>query len=360
MKVAKANQKVLRNFFSTIKGMDQYLKFVFITGVTKFAKTSVFSGMNNRNDITLQPIASDLLGYTEEEVKMNFKEYIDLAAKNLNLDSNKLLEEIKKYYNGYRFSELETKVFNPFSLQYFLDRKKFENFWLETGTPFFLIHLLKGQYEKFENFKNVELSRESVGSFEIDQLPIIPILFQAGYLTISEYNNKTNQFKLDFPNFEVQQAFDKYLIAALSNSDTYTVNSTISQLKDALENNDVENFCNSIRILLANIPYNLYIEHERYFHSLFHLIVNLLGFEAQSEILTNKGRIDLTIITKKRIYIFEFKLYNSSESALNQIIDKTYYEKFLNQNKPITLVGISFSYKVKHLKVEYVKSEINK
>ena len=359
LKIAKANQKVLKSFFSIIKGMTKYLRAAFITGVTRFAKTSIFSGMNNLNDISLKKEGADLLGYTETELNTYFKQYIENMAKEKKSTKKEIEKEIKDWYNGYRFSEIEIKIYNPFSVLYYFNDKVLSNYWLETGTPSFLVHLLKSQFEEVERIRAIELGKESLGSFEIDNVPIVALLFQAGYLTISDYDKNTKKYTLDFPNKEIKDSFNLYLVSALANSNTPRVEAAIDKLKKSLEENNIENFCKELRILLANIPYNLYIEHERYFHSLFQVIIILLGYEAQSEILTNKGRIDLVIITDNRIFIFEFKLHDSAEKALIQIQNKTYYEKYLNQDKPITLVGVSFSYKAKQLKIDWVKQDLD-
>ncbi len=227
-KIAEANRKVLKNFFSVVKSLDEHLRAIFITGVSKFSKTSIFSGLNNLNDLSLDPIAASLLGYTQEEINFYFSKHISKMAQDKNAFEGDIKKEIQAWYNGYRFSEKELTVCNPFSVLYLFKKEKFANYWFESGTPSFLIQLLSKQYEALENIEEIELSSASLGTFDIGDLPVITILFQTGYLTIHDYDSLTHKYKLSYPNAEVRHSFKQYLLAAFSQSDISTVERAVS------------------------------------------------------------------------------------------------------------------------------------
>lgn len=351
---AEAIQKIMHNFFTTIKSLDAYVHAIFITGVTKFAKTSVFSGMNNLNDLTLSPEAATLLGYTHDEIINYFEPYIADYAQYNGKTSQAALIEIKEWYNGYRFSESPEKVYNPFSIVHCLDKQKLANYWLETGTPSFLVDLLKKQKNEIPDIETHMVSGDWLGKFDLDDIPLVALLFQAGYITIAEYDKETNTYKLTYPNNEVRISFTQYIIAALTENNARTVERALLQLQTALNNNNIEQFCTIFRSLLANIPYQLHIARESYYHSILQFLVTLLGIQGESEISSNAGRMDMVISTKARIFIFEFKFETTGQQALQQIIDRRYYEKYLYLKKPITLVGISFNFKDKTLFLDWV------
>jgi len=344
---------VLKSFFTVIKGIDAYVHFVLLTGVSKFTKTSIFSGLNNLNDISMKPEAAALLGYTEPELKKYFSEYIQQVAHIKKTSKTAIINEMQIWYNGYRFSRQKIKMYNPFSVLYYLKDKELGNYWFETGTPSFLVELLKQQYEFLENIEDIEWSSEGLGSFDVDELNLITILFQTGYLTIYDYNPHTRKYLLDYPNAETRESFKKYLIAAFVNSTSYAVEKAVSQLATALKNNDIPLFFTVLQSLFAHIPYHLHIEQERYYHSLFQFLGSLLGLEIQSEVITDKGRIDLVITTKKHVYIFELKFKVSAEQALEQIETTKYFERYMVGRKKIILIGASFNRAGEKLTIDY-------
>lgn len=355
---AQGIQKVIRDFFSVIKGLDEYIHAIFITGVTKFSKTSIFSGMNNLNDITMSPEAALLLGYTEQEIKQNFKEYTELLLAKKNFSQVKFFEQLQAWYDGYRFSESEKKVYNPYSVLHCYDQQKFNNFWFETGTPSFLVTLIKDQFSYLEDITHVEVSAQSLGTFDIYELPLIPILFQTGYLTIHEYDKVHNTYKLAYPNKEVSDSFKKYLLRSLVSKPEHYIENILDKFKVSLEEQDIDAFCKNLTSLLATIPYQLYIQKEAYFHTIFHILVDLLGFKGQSEVSSSKGRLDMVLDTPKAIIIFEFKFKSTGQKALKQIIEQRYYEKYLRSDKPIIAVGLSFNMKQKELLLDWAQQDI--
>jgi len=348
----------LKEFYDALKGMDEHIHKIFVTGVTKFAKTSIFSGINNLDDLTILPQAADLLGYTLEEIKIYFAEHLKHVAQQNNTSVDHELKSMQKWYNGYRFSDAEIKVYNPFSVLHYLSKAKLRNYWFESGTPTFLIHYINTQYEELPRVSSQELTPDDLGTFALDDIPLVPLLFQAGYLTIVDYNGVDDSFRLGFPNYELELSFKKFLVATLSHTRSVKINTLSKQLLASLEHKDIEKFCTVLKTLFAHIPSILHIQQESYYHSLFQFLLSLLSLESQSEVLTNKGRVDSVIITEQFVYIFELKLNVDSKKAVEQILDKKYYERFMGLGKHIILVGLSFKTAEKTFEIEYSMQEM--
>ncbi len=359
LRIARQQQEILKSFYTTIKGMTKHIKFILLTGVTKFSKTSVFSGLNNLNDITDSSRYSTLLGYTQDELELYFKDYINHSAQEKNSSTTHLLETLRAWYNGYRFSAKDIKVYNPYSLLLYFSQNQLKNYWFETGTPTFLLELLRHKYKSIDKIVNGTVKVESLGTFNIENVPTIPVLFQTGYLTIKDFTETPLRYTLGFPNQEVKVSFEKHLMALFAQINESDIDNYIYEIRQALEVNDIESFCDQLRSLFANISYQLHIDQEKYYHSLFQFMGKLLGMNFQSESVTDKGRIDVTIIAHKYIYIIECKFNQSAEKALKQIEDKQYYEKYLKKKKKIILVGISFNRKTTNFSIDYVTKEIS-
>lgn len=332
----------LKTIYDVLKGVDEHIRAIFITGVTRFSRTSIFSGLNNLIDLTLSEKAAVLLGYTDEEMVTYFSEYIEVIAQKQQVTTQSIRDSLKLWYNGYRFSELPVKVYNPFSVLYYFYTHKLKNYWFASGTPSFLINLIKNQYYELEDMKAVEFKPEYVETFELNHIPLDTILFQAGYLTIAEYNHTNDKITLDYPNYEVKDSFVRYLVSILSYTTQKSLDTEVTSLIKTLDMHELEKFCSIVQTLFAHIPYSLHINQERYYHSLFQFLMTLISLEAHSEMLTNIGRIDIVIIMHNFIYIFELKYNKEPESALQQIIDKKYYERYAMLNKQVVLVGLSF------------------
>lgn len=352
-KRANAQRIVLKNFYDGFKGLDASMRAIFITGVSKFSKTSIFSGLNNLNELSNSPKAAELLGYTELELKTYFSQYLKAAAKELQMPLDQLLERIRYWYNGYQFSSAPIKVYNPYSIAHFCERKQFNNFWFETGTPSFLLELLGKHEHELKELDNNAFTSATLGTFSIDQIPLVTLLYQTGYLTIKEYDPHYNVFKMGYPNEEVKQAMSVLEMGVLTKTNVPQIENTIYQLKFALDHRDIESFIRSLKSLFAGIPYNLHINQEAYYHSLMKLICNLLSIENQCELVTSKGKVDLVLIRQKYVYCIEFKFNKSPDEALKQINAQRYYEPYLSLKKEIVLVGISFNFKNKKLALDW-------
>ena len=335
----------LKAFYSVIKAFERKLRFAFITGVSKFCHVSLFSDLNNLTDITMDYDYAAMLGYTQEEFETYFADRIELASKQLNMPKDKLLPKIKSWYDGYRFQEDAPKVYNPVSLaEFFTKRCKFNNYWFSTGTPSFLIELVKRTRFDFDNALSKPVSSMVFNAFEIDKLDPLTLLLQTGYLTIKSVVNKYDMpwYWLDFPNREVSFSFNSSLLNAYSRKSDNFVVGFCEELADAMENGDVKLLRKTLESFFAGISYEVHHKDESNFQNIFFAIFRLLGYYISAESHTNDGRIDAVAETEKSVFIFEFKL-NQDRTALSQIRDKEYYKRYELSKKKIFLIGVIFS-----------------
>ncbi len=328
---AEANKEILANFYETIKSLDGYLKFVFITGVSKFSKVSIFSKLNNLKDITRRKEYHSICGYTQAEVEEYFAAHINYLCQETNVEKSKLLTKIQYWYNGYKWSGEET-IYNPFAVLYLFDSKEFQNYWFQTATPTFLIKLIKEQQVAIEDFEGYQAGEEIFDFFELENLDPAALLFQTGYLTIKRISNRIVTF--GYPNFEVKESFLVHLLAAYTNMFTSRIKPVYLGMLEYLEKENLINFKKALTALLAGIPTQLHLDYESYYHSLSYLILALLGAE-----ITDKGRIDAVLELERIVYIIEFKM-DQAEAALTQIKKRRYYEKYLEKQKKIILLGV--------------------
>ena len=349
--VALASKKrdILKGFYTVIKGVDECLRFVFLTGVTRFSKVVVFSDLNNLNDISMDKQYADICGITQEELELYFKHYIEELAKSQNTTYAKCLLKIKEWYNGFCFSEDGISVYNLYSTVLLLQKMKFANYWFTSGNPSFLMKLIKKD-ANLELYKldEYQLKVSQFDTFEIDNLNLTAILFQAGYLTIKSYDDISEQYTLAYPNLEISKSFKNNLFDTFS----LTPNTNQNLLRDiimALTNNNLESVIAYLKQIFLNIDYDVKISYEKHYQSIVYLIFQLLGYQINVEYKTNIGRIDAIIQTSTNLYIFEFKLDKTAQIALDQIKAKSYWERFLIHNKPITLIAINFNSKLRNI-----------
>ncbi|MEZ4869060.1 MAG: AAA family ATPase [Caldilineaceae bacterium] len=340
---AIAMRNILRNFYGVIKAMDQYLRFVFITGITKFSKVGVFSAMNNLDDITMAPRFATSLGITEEELTHYFQEHLTAFATATRTTEAELREKMRDGYDGFCFVENCDNVYNPFSTLQLFHHQRFANFWFETGTPTFLINLLKENEYPVEQLEELWLSELSFSTFEIDALLIVPLLFQTGYLTIKGYEAERQRYLLSYPNTEVKNAFLTHLLSAFSERPRDLNEKHLWQLVDALEAHNLARFFTTLDIFFANVPYDIQLKHEKYYQTLFYLIFKLIGLNIDVEVRTNQGRIDAVVEVTDHIFLFEFKLDGTANDALEQIKTTEYAQKYQGKGKALTLIGANFA-----------------
>lgn len=337
--VARANRDFLRGFYANIKDYDAHIKFSFLTGVSKFSKVSLFSGLNNLYDISLVPEFSTICGYTDEDVDTVF------AAELAGLDR----QEIRDWYNGYNW--LGEGVYNPFDILKLFKSREFKNYWFETGTPTFLVELLIDRQVATLKLDSLFSSAAMLSSFDVEEIETEALLFQTGYLTIKKVENLGGQYfyTLGYPNREVYQSLNEYLLAALIKSKSQQAIQS-AQLYRLLAVNDFDGLKQLFHSFFASIPHHWYTHNhiqnfEGYYASVFYSYFASLGLKITLEDMTNLGRIDMTLHFNEQVYIFEFKVVElvPEGRALQQIKDKGYAEKYQAVGQPIHLIGVEFS-----------------
>lgn len=348
---AKVNREILKGLYSVIKDNDQNLKFVLLTGVSKFSKVSLFSGLNNLNDISLDPAYADICGYTQSELEEAFARYIK--------DGNIHLEKLKHWYNGYNFAGSEKqKVYNPFDILLFCSKNyQYRNYWFETATPTFLVKLLQEKRIFIPRFESVKVTDESLSSFDINEIPIETLLYQTGYLTIKKSITGGMQasYELTYPNLEVKSSLNSHLMRI--GTSTEQMNQTFFAIDDALKEDDFDRLKLIFNSHFSSIPSDWYRknpigQYEGFYAGIVYSCFTALGYTLTAEDSTSTGKIDLTLRLPDKILIIEFKLakYGSAKDALNQIKTKNYADKFQADKRPIYLIGMSFDEEKKELK----------
>ena len=332
----------LYNLYSVLKGSDEYIKFVFITGVSRFSKTSIFSGLNMIEDITLTPTFGNICGYTQNDIETTLEPYLQGVD----------LEKLKKWYNGYNF--LADKLYNPFNILLFIKNNFiYDNYWFSSGTPTFLIRLIEKKQYFLPKLSNLVVGKELLDSFDINRLRLEVVLFQTGYLTIAKSEIdmfEGIEYTLKIPNREVLIAFNNYILEYMT--DTISLNSYKNGIYKALLAKDMEALKSAFVSMFASIPYNNYTKNsiskfEGFYATVVYTYFVSLGIEVITEDVTNHGRIDLTIRLDDAIFIVEFKV--GKEDALKQIKDKNYAQKYLSNGRNIYLIGMNFDEEERNL-----------
>jgi hypothetical protein len=359
----------LRNLYSVIKDSDEYIKFAFLTGVSKFSKMNLFSGLNNLQDITLLSEYSTICGYTQNDVEAAFKDYIN----HYNVD----IGELKRWYNGYSFGNPHNEsvgnvgvesVYNPYDiLLFFQEGGNFKSYWFETGTPTFLIDMIREKQYHLPDLENIEVSEQVLNTFDVGNIPIESLMFQTGYLTIKSIKPSRiphiKRYCLGFPNFEVRYSFLSYFIDHLAES--YSMRGiNQDELYGTLEELKIDKLESVLKSLFSSIPYNAYVknniaDYEGFYLSVVYAYLYSLGIDITLEDASSRGRADMVIkFPENTVYILEFKVVEddkaNSKKPLEQIRAKRYFEKYLgvvnkevnnnlNQNRKIFLIGVEFS-----------------
>jgi hypothetical protein len=349
-KQASEQRDILKSFYSIIKGSSAHIRLFFLTGVSRFAEVSVFSDLNNLTDLTFQKRYNNICGLTTDDLYTHFADRLELAAEENNMTLEETKAKIKEWYNGYSWDG-ENRVYNPFSILRFFGDNTFKNYWFETGTPTFLIKLLRPDF-RFD-LENTQVPPSIFDNYMIDKLEPISLLFQTGYLTV-KHRTQFNNYILDYPNQEVKDSMMQYLLA------DYAKRTEAAALSEnlilAIRNHNLKSFIETINILFSSIPSHIFIrKKESYYHSIIFIALKLAGFYISAEVNQAVGRLDAVLAYENRIYIIEFKLDESAEAAMAQIHEKNYASAYQNQGKEIYLIGINFSSTLK--KVEEWKME---
>ena len=339
------NRAVFKGFFSTLKSFDQYLQFVFITGVTKFNKVSIFSDLNQLNDITFSNDYAGVCGITEDELKNIFVHEIEKMADDKNISVTTCLYRLKKTYDGYCFSSKMIGVYNPYSLLIAFYNKQFGSYWFETGTPTFLVKKIKKINFDVKKFGDgfVSINERTISDYRDDNDNPVPLLYQTGYLTIVDYNEKKDMYKIGFPNDEVRYGFLENLIKEYAKDAEAGSGKDIFSIDEEIEQGNVEGLMLSLKALFASISYTSNdAPFEHYFQTVIYMVFTLLSKYVVCEMHTFKGRIDCIVETDEYVYILEFKRDQSADDALAQIEDMQYALPYAADKRKLYKVGVNF------------------
>jgi len=338
---AEENRAIFRSFYSVLKDADEYIRFLLITGVSRFSKVSIFSGLNNIEDISLAESMNDLVGITQVELETNFRQELDALALKFEVGHKEILEETKYWYNGYSWTGKHT-LYNPFSLLLLFKQQRFDNFWFETGTPTFLVKALKKQ-RQYE-FDRVKATLTELGSFDLENPVSEALLFQTGYLTIKTYYPKSGMCELGYPNKEVENSLKDALLSTYREVFPKYSSPITEDIREALVDKDIPKMIQGLNTLISTIPYDHWkAESESVFHIIFHLALTRLGVDVRSEAHSAHGRCDVIVQTPAYIYTIELKLNGSAQQALDQIIEKKYLQPFQSDVRKKYAIGINFS-----------------
>ena len=342
------HRNILKGFYSTFKGADEYLQFVFLTGVTKFSQVSVFSGFNQPKDISMHAKYETLCGISQEELESYFREPIEELTEAYRCSYEEMLNMLKLQYDGYHFSDRMTDVYNPFSLFNAFDSGRIYDYWFKSGTPTYLIRLLTHSDENMNEITGKYYSPEEFIDYKANVEQPLPMIYQSGYLTIKEFDMEEMTFLLDFPNNEVKRGF-LTMVASSYFGDKMETASWIRKAVSQLKKGELDDFRTGMTSFLASIPYTMRRkenerEKERYFHYTFYLIMRLISvYTVYTEKVQSHGRVDCIVETPNYVYIFEFKLDGTADEALRQIEEKGYAREYESDNRKLYKIGAVFS-----------------
>lgn len=339
----KAFRNTLKPFYGVLKTMDGYIKLGFLTGVTKFGKVSVFSDLNNLEDISMWDKYNALCGVSGEELHRNFDEDVHALAAAQHLTVEQTYEELRRRYDGYHFTYGSEGMYNPFSLLNTLKRNQFGSYWFATGTPSYLVYLLKKHHYNLEQMEHVETTGAVLDSIDSEGSDPIPVIYQSGYLTLKHYDPRFGIYTLGYPNQEVEEGFVEYLMPFYTNTDKINSPFEIRKFVSEVEHADIDGFFLRLQSFLADTPYELARQLELHYQNVLFIVFRLAGFYTRVEYHTSRGRIDLVLQTDRYIYVMEFKLDGTAEEALAQIEEKQYAAPFASDSRKLFKIGVNFS-----------------
>lgn len=345
----KAFRNTLQAFYGAIKTMDGYIKFAFLTGVTKFGKVSIFSALNNLIDLSMDERYAAICGMTEEEIHDNLEEDLLELADKQKMSYEEVCSELKTCYDGYHFVENSVGIYNPFSVLNTFFKMKFGSYWFETGTPTYLVELLKAHHYDLHCMAHVETDADILNSVDSASTNPIPVIYQSGYLTIKKFDERFGIYRLGFPNREVEEGFMKFLLPFYANTNKVESPFQILKFVREVESGDYESFFRRLQSFFADTPYELIRDQELHYQNVLFIVFKLIGFYVKAEYRTSQGRIDLVLQTDEFIYVMEFKLEGSAEEALKQINEKNYAHPFAADPRKLFKIGINFSSQTRNI-----------
>ena len=338
-----AYRSMLKAFYGVLKTCDRYIRFAFLTGVTKFGKVSVFSDLNNLIDISVLPQYAAICGITEQELHEQLDEGVSQLAEANGETKDECYTHLKTNYDGYHFYPNSEGIYNPFSMLNTLAYRVYNDYWFETGTPTFLVHQLQKTNYRLDEMTEEKLSADTLNSIDIMDENPLPLLYQSGYLTIKDYDTRFKTYRLGFPNREVREGFVKYLVPYYAPKNENNSLFSIEMFVEEVERGDAEGFMRRMEAFFANGDYALMGDKELYFHNAVYVFFMLLGLYVEVERHTTNGRMDILVQTKDYIYIFELKIDQSADAALKQIEEKGYAKPFAADPRKLFKIGLNFS-----------------
>ena len=329
--------------------MDRYIQFAFLTGVTKFGKVSVFSDLNNLDDLSMRRPYVAICGISEEELHRDFDGDIHTLASVLGMTYEETCTELKMSFDGYHFVENSPGIYNPFSLLNTFKYRQFDNYWFETGTPTYLVKLLQKSNYDLYRMAHTETDADVLNSIDAISRNPIPVIYQSGYLTIKGYDKTFGLYRLGFPNKEVEEGFIKYLLPYYTPVSQVDTAFQIKKFAREVYDGDYDAFFRRLQSFFADTPYELVRDLELHYQNVLFIVFKLLGFYVKAEYHTSEGRVDLILQTDRFIYVMEFKLDGTAEEALQQIEDKGYALPFASDPRTLFRIGVNFSAKTRNI-----------
>ncbi len=339
----------LKPFYGALKSRDGYIKFAILTGVTKFGKVSVFSDLNNLNDLSMWNRYIDICGISDKELHENLETELHEFAEAQGMTYDKFCDKLREYYDGYHFTHNSIGIYNPFSLLNAFDRKEFGSYWFETGTPTYLVKLLKKHHYDLERLASEETDAQVLNSIDSESTNPIPVIYQSGYLTIKAYDDEFGIYSLGFPNREVEEGFVRFLLPFYANTNKVEAPFEIQKFVSEVRKGDYNSFFHRLQSFFADTPYELIRDLELHYQNVLFIVFKLMGFYVKVEYHTSHGRIDLVLQTDKFAYIMEFKLDGTAEAALQQINEKYYSLPFELGGRQLFKIGINFSSQTRNI-----------
>ncbi len=346
----------LKSVYGALKSMDGCIRFALLTGVTKFSKVSVFSDLNNLNDISMDHRYTEICGISEKELHHYFNEDIQKMADKDGVTYEDMSERLRQNYDGYHFAPNTGGMYNPFSILNVLAKQQFGSYWFETGTPTYLVELLKKNDYALEEMDNTIVGFETLSGIDATDTDAIPVIFQSGYLTIKDFNPRFQSYTLGYPNKEVEMGFTKFLLPHYTASHGVRSAFEIQNFVREVESGDIDGFFTRLRSFFSDTTYEVIRLQELHYSNVLYIVFKLLGFYTQVEYHTSNGRIDLVLQTPDYIYVMEFKLNGTAEDALQQINDKGYALPFASDARALYKIGVNFSPETRNIErwvVEY-------
>ena len=349
-----AYRSTLKAFYGALKSQDGNIKFALLTGVTKFGKVSVFSDLNNLEDLSRNPGYTDICGISEEELLRDFSDDIQELASANGQTFEQACEQLKEDYDGYHFCPDSPGMYNPFSILNTFKSRRYGSYWFETGTPTYLVELLKKSDYDLEEMSHVETDADVLDSIFTDDNPI-PVIYQSGYLTIKGYDKEFGIYELGFPNREVEEGFMKFLLPYYSNVSKTSSPFEIKKFVQDVKRGEIDGFMERLQSFLAGCPYELAKDIELHYQNVLFIVFRLAGLYTNVEYHTSRGRIDLVLQTDSYVYVMEFKLDGTAEQALQQIEEKQYALPFAKDSRKVYSIGVNFSSETRNIDKWIVK-----